>query len=116
MARVVDPVCGMSLESAAAAATYAFEGQTYSFCSEACQRSFVANPRGHARSSEPADQSPRPATAPKARSTRAFEPERHEPPFTTTGKRFTVPKFGSAGSGGAEYEPLPEAHDKKNGH
>lgn len=29
------------------------------------------------------------------------------PPFTTTGK-FTAPKFGSAGSGGAEIEPGPE--------
>ncbi|MGI8546163.1 MAG: hypothetical protein ACR2M1_02340 [Gemmatimonadaceae bacterium] len=29
------------------------------------------------------------------------------PPRTTTGK-FTMPKFGSAGSGGAELEPGPE--------
>ena len=35
--------------------------------------------------------------------------ERHEPPYTTTGP-FTVPKFGSAGSGGLEYERLPERH------
>jgi hypothetical protein len=27
------------------------------------------------------------------------------PPYTTTGKFFTVPKFGSAGSGGLENEP-----------
>ena len=32
------------------------------------------------------------------------------PPHTTTGK-ITAPKFGSAGSGGAEYELLPEEHD-----
>jgi hypothetical protein len=31
-----------------------------------------------------------------------------EPPRTTTGKWFTAPKFGSAGSGGAELEPGPE--------
>lgn len=30
------------------------------------------------------------------------------PPRTTTGKFFTAPKFGSAGSGGAELEPGPE--------
>lgn len=30
------------------------------------------------------------------------------PPRTTTGGRFTAPKFGSAGSGGAELEPGPE--------
>ena len=29
------------------------------------------------------------------------------PPRTTTGK-LTAPKFGSAGSGGAEFEPGPE--------
>ena len=29
------------------------------------------------------------------------------PPRTTKGK-FTAPKFGSAGSGGAEFEPGPE--------
>jgi predicted small metal-binding protein len=37
--------------------------------------------------------------------------ERHEPPHTTTGP-LTAPKFGSAGSGGAEYEPIPEQHDE----
>jgi hypothetical protein len=29
------------------------------------------------------------------------------PPRTTTGGWFTAPKFGSAGSGGAELEPGP---------
>jgi hypothetical protein len=29
------------------------------------------------------------------------------PPFTSTGK-MSAPKFGSAGSGGAEFEPGPE--------
>lgn len=31
-----------------------------------------------------------------------------DPPRTTTGGWFTAPKFGSAGSGGAELEPGPE--------
>lgn len=39
------------------------------------------------------------------------EMEKHEPPRTTQ-KGVTSPKFGSAGSGGAEYEPLPEQHDE----
>jgi hypothetical protein len=30
------------------------------------------------------------------------------PPRTTTGRWFTAPKFGSAGSGGAELDPGPE--------
>ena len=33
--------------------------------------------------------------------------ERPEPPYTTK-DGITAPKFGSAGSGGAEYEPGPE--------
>jgi len=33
--------------------------------------------------------------------------EEPNPPRTTSGK-FTAPKFGSAGSGGAEFEPGPE--------
>ena len=35
--------------------------------------------------------------------------EQHEPPYTTLGF-LTSPKFGSAGSGGLEYERIPEAH------
>jgi len=31
------------------------------------------------------------------------------PPRTTSGKFFTAPKFGSAGSGGLEIEPGPES-------
>ena len=38
------------------------------------------------------------------------ELERHEPPRTPTGP-VTAPKFGSAGSGGAEYERLPEQYE-----
>ena len=41
--------------------------------------------------------------------------EQHEPPYTTKG-RMTAPKFGSAGSGGLEYERLPEAHDPHDRH
>jgi hypothetical protein len=38
---------------------------------------------------------------------KARKPVRPDPPRTTTGK-WTSPKFGSAGSGGAELEPGPE--------
>lgn len=36
------------------------------------------------------------------------ELEKHEPTHTT--KPIPAPKFGSAGSGGAEFERLPEQH------
>ena len=32
-------------------------------------------------------------------------PVEQNPPRTTTGSWFTAPKFGSAGSGGAEFDP-----------
>lgn len=38
------------------------------------------------------------------------ELEKHEPPHTTD--PIPAPKFGSAGSGGAEFERLPEQHDE----
>jgi hypothetical protein len=41
----------------------------------------------------------------RVRGHEAIEPN---PPRTTTGGWFTAPKFGSAGSGGAELEPGPE--------
>jgi hypothetical protein len=37
--------------------------------------------------------------------------EQHEPPYTKSGG-IVAPKFGSAGSGGAEHEPGPERHDR----
>jgi YHS domain-containing protein len=77
MARVIDPVCGMEIESDKTAVQSTFEGQTYFFCSTTCAREFDHNPREIL--------------------------ERHDPAHTTKGK-FTAPKFGSAGSGGLEYE------------
>jgi YHS domain-containing protein len=86
MAKVIDPVCGMEIDTKQTAIQSKFEGHTYFFCSTICAREFEKHPREVL--------------------------ERHEPPFTTKGI-FTAPKFGSAGSGGAEYELLPEAHDDK---
>ena len=53
------------------------------------------------------------ASSKPLREAKIEEPEAEEareepnPPRTTTGF-FTAPKFGSAGSGGAEFEPGPE--------
>ena len=44
MATVEDPVCGMHIDSAAAAASEEYEGKTYYFCSEACHQRFAATP------------------------------------------------------------------------
>ena len=96
MPSVIDPVCGMTIDSQTAVARTQYEGRTFYFCSEECKRQFDANPTRYAATAQ-ADQ--------------PEQLERHEPPFTKS-HGWVAPKFGSAGSGGAEYERLPEAHDR----
>ena len=48
MATVTDPVCGMEIDSAAAAASEEYQGTTYYFCSEGCHQRFVAAPEQYA--------------------------------------------------------------------
>lgn len=94
MRHATDPVCGMSVDPAHAPAESNYEGETFYFCSENCRQRFEANPTGY--------------TA--GRSERnGSDVETHEPPRTTNGG-MTSPKFGSAGSGGAEFEQTPERH------
>lgn len=98
-----DPVCGMYVDTAAATQQSTFEGETYYFCSASCKRTFDANPAHYAERNVPLHGSTGAADTEQV--------ERHDPRFTKSGG-ITAPKFGSAGSGGAEYEPLPEQHDK----
>lgn len=50
--KVVDPVCGMTIDPATAAATREHEGTTFYFCSPACAQSFDSDPHryGHGQS------------------------------------------------------------------
>jgi P-type Cu+ transporter len=50
MATVTDPVCGMEIDSAAAAAAASedYQGKTYYFYSEGCHQRFVAAPEQYA--------------------------------------------------------------------
>ena len=48
-ARAIDPVCGMKVEPAGAAASREFEGTTYSFCSTGCAAAFEVDPRRYVR-------------------------------------------------------------------
>ena len=89
MQSVIDPVCGMSVDPGTAAAKSRFEDRDYYFCSVACKTQFDANP-GNYRHADAG------GTARNA----------DDPRFTKTGD-LVSPKFGAAGSGGAEYEPLP---------
>jgi Cu+-exporting ATPase len=42
-----DPVCGMTVDETTAASTQ-FEARTYYFCSEACRKTFDADPAAYA--------------------------------------------------------------------
>jgi YHS domain-containing protein len=83
-----DPVCGRIIDIRVAAGRIIYESQELYFCSDACRREFEADPE-------------------------RFEPEGHEPPYTAKGG-FVAPKFGSAASGGLEYEATPERHLDKS--
>lgn len=39
-----DPVCGMTVDEARAAASFTYEGKTYYFCSSACKAQFEKDP------------------------------------------------------------------------
>ena len=45
---VTDPVCGMPIDSAKAAATETVRGQTLYFCSAGCHAKYQANPDRYA--------------------------------------------------------------------
>ncbi len=49
MANVKDPVCGMDIDPAKAAASMEYKGKTYYFCSEACHNKFKADPKKYIR-------------------------------------------------------------------
>ena len=53
---VTDPVCGMKLDSAKAAATEATQGQTLYFCSSDCHKKFRANPGQYVKSPQKSGQ------------------------------------------------------------
>jgi YHS domain-containing protein len=86
MSQARDPVCGRMVEISATTGCITYESQELYFCSDECRRTFEADPE-------------------------RFEPERHEPPYTVE-RGFVAPKFGSAVSGGLEYEPTPERHEE----
>ncbi len=69
MAMVKDVVCGMEIDSEAAAAKSEHEGTTYYFCAEACKTQFDADPGkyvgGAAAPEAPAEAAPM-APAPEA--------------------------------------------------
>lgn len=45
----IDPVCGMEVDEREAPVSYLYQGRAFFFCSEACMRSFSADPAEHLR-------------------------------------------------------------------
>ena len=45
--KVTDPVCGMTVDPAKAAASVEHEGRTYYFCSKHCAATFTAKPESY---------------------------------------------------------------------
>ncbi len=101
MTQVKDPVCGMLIDSETAAGKTEYSGSTYYFCSSQCVQQFESDPARYVG-----------ATASSTHASDQEVLESHEPPYTKSGG-IVSPKFGAAGSGGAEYERLPETHDDR---
>jgi YHS domain-containing protein len=56
-AKLIDPVCGMTVDVAAAEATgllLEHEGRAYAFCGRGCRRAFVEEPATHAANAQAA--------------------------------------------------------------
>jgi YHS domain-containing protein len=49
---VIDPVCGMEIDSETAAGKSDYKGQTYYFCAAGCKRSFDKDPEKYVASSQ----------------------------------------------------------------
>ncbi len=94
MAQVTDPVCGMSIDSERAAATVPHGDHVHYFCSPDCATAFRAAPSRYTVGESMSD------------------PARERTPPRTEEGGIVSPMFGSAGSGGAEYEPLPEEDEE----
>jgi P-type Cu+ transporter len=54
----IDPVCGMTVDTAPAKYHHSHEGQTYYFCSNRCQERFVGNPSNYLKTASDTDTPP----------------------------------------------------------
>jgi Cu+-exporting ATPase len=88
MKQARDLVCGMMVDIDKAAFRTTHQGIDYYFCASECRKTFEANPAKFVAAPD--------------------RPQTSEPPHTKAAGMVS-PKFGSAGSGGAEYEPGPRA-------
>ncbi len=57
--KVIDPVCGMEIESSEAVAHSKYRGETYYFCAEVCKERFDQNPEGFLKPQDREEESSR---------------------------------------------------------
>src|SRR3712207_3810714 len=88
-----DPVTGAEVDTSRAIRLDHGDHVHY-FAGEQSRDEFLADPRRY-------------RDAPAARDGDGKNGPDQNPPFTVDEKGMTAPKFGSATSGGAEFEPLP---------
>ncbi len=91
MPQVTDPVCGMTVDSEHAVAREPHGDHEHFFCSTACARAFRLEPTRYTAAEQLRDRTP---------------PRMEEHGIVT-------PMFGSAGSGGAEYEPAGDFEEEE---
>jgi YHS domain-containing protein len=89
MAKAMDVVCGMMVETSTAPAKSVYKDEVFYFCSPECRNRFEGNP-AHYASKESRDR---------------LAASLHNPVFPT-------PRFGSAASGGAEFESVPPLDER----
>ena len=96
MASVKDPVCGMTVDSDSAADFTTYLGSNYYFCSTDCRREFEAHPERYLG---------KPGTegSVRGKSDKSKAKDRGIP----------TPRFGSAASGGLEYERGPKGSERR---
>jgi Cu+-exporting ATPase len=90
MSGVIDPVCGMTVDPATAVGSYAYQGKTYSFCSQSCLDKFRADPQ---RYLDPAPSKPATPMAPVTPGTKYVCPMC---PEVLEEKQVPCPKCGMA--------------------
>src|SRR5947207_11935829 len=64
--RVLDPVCGMTVDPARAAGQVAHRGKTYYFCSKGCAAKFAADPERYIEPRVPSPEPRVPSPEPRA--------------------------------------------------
>jgi YHS domain-containing protein len=56
MAQAIDPVCGMTVDTATAKFTTQYQGETFYFCAPGCKKAFEQAPEQYVKQSQQAQE------------------------------------------------------------